>query len=441
MKLGGSICFQLIDIFEIMDDKSLTKDEIVKKVYEYQKSLTTEGTGIKINNDFFVFGNIHKMDYDSLVNVKKYVEENLSSITCEAEMKMGSIIAGYDKENHDIKYNFKFADKVYNYAINSGKDVRGHTLVWHKFEPKEVLNAYIEDRIGCTLDEYKEKYPDEFFKKRKEITKEFLGSYMKKIGERYPDCYCFDVLNEIVPDVQGDSVSKEEREDGIRHSMWYEYLGEEYYIDVLELARQNLSKETKLFYNEYGEEYSEKRKAIISLIEKIKRYEEKENRVLLDGVGLQSHYDLSITEEEIEKIYSDFVKTGKEIQVTEIDISSGMTNDGRKVEFDEKVFESIWNKEFECVEKYGIKSFTGWGICDDLNWKSNQGIPITMVDKNGNVKEFAKPFIKKAKDSQNISMEEVIRNAIIEGTTLNQVRECEKVEEIEKSVEEVSRDG
>ncbi len=31
MKIGGSICFQLIDIFEIIDDKSLTKDEKIKK--------------------------------------------------------------------------------------------------------------------------------------------------------------------------------------------------------------------------------------------------------------------------------------------------------------------------------------------------------------------------------------------------------------------------
>lgn len=31
MKIGGSIYFQLIDIFEIIDDKSLTKDEKIKK--------------------------------------------------------------------------------------------------------------------------------------------------------------------------------------------------------------------------------------------------------------------------------------------------------------------------------------------------------------------------------------------------------------------------
>lgn len=314
--------------------------------------------------------------------------------------------------------------------------MRGHTLVWHNFEPRKIIGEYIEDRLGCTLYEYREKYPDDFINTRKRLTKEFLGSYIKRMGERYPNCYCWDVINEIVPDVQKEGISEEEREDGLRHSMWYDYLGEEYYIDVLELARDNLPQGTKLFYNEYGEQNEEKREKILNVIEKIKEYEEREGKVLLDGIGLQSHYDVNnITEEKIEEIYSDFSRTGKEVQITEIDIISDTENKSEK-------FEKLWQKEFECAQKYGIDSFTGWGVCDSLSWYSNFGTQLTMVDKFGNVKEFAREFIEKAKENKSFSMESVAKNAILQGTTLEQVEASEQVErkEREKEIEGVSID-
>lgn len=49
----------------------------------------------------------------------------------------------------------------------------------------------------------------------------------------------------------------------------------------------------------------------------------------MDGIGLQSHYDLTMTREQIEEIYRDFATTGKEIQVTEMDIASGKDENGK----------------------------------------------------------------------------------------------------------------
>ena len=80
---------------------------------------------------------------------------------------------------------------------------------------------------------------------------------MKNVGERYPNCYCWDVINEIVPDVHTPKPSEQERNDGLRHSKWFEYLGKDFYIDVLEIAKDNLPEGTKLFYNEYGEQNPE----------------------------------------------------------------------------------------------------------------------------------------------------------------------------------------
>lgn len=445
MKIGASISYQLIDIFNIIEDDSLSQEEKIEKVKQYQTALTEEGKGRIVDskrrngqntkNGFYVFGNIDEMSYESLVNVKKYVDEVLTSLTCEGEMKMRNIVRGYDEEKHEIEYNFLESDIVYAYAIKHGKDVRGHTLVWHKHEPKKVLDKYIEDRLGCTLDEYKEEYPDEFFEKRKELTKDFLALYMKKMSEQYPDCYCWDVLNEIVPELEKRSPipgvpSEEERKDGLRHSMWYEYLGDEFYIDVLEIARDNLPEGTKLFYNEFGEQHQAKRQAILKIIENIKRYEEKTGKKILDGIGLQSHYDLNVTPEQIEQIHREFSETGKEVQITEIDIMPGRDKHGNVREFDSEIFESLWKKVFECAEKYGIEAFTGWGIGDELNWFSHIDAIPTMVDKHGNIKGFAKDFIEKSKGKTYISMENVVRSAVENDVTKSDENDSRVKEEV-----------
>ena len=360
--------------------------------------------------DFLYFGNIDEMSYENLVKTKEYVDKYLSSITCEAEMKMRVIVGEYDKQNHDIKYNFSLADKVYNYAIGHGKDVRGHTLLWSKHEP-QALDDYIEDKLGCSMQEYEQKHPEDFKNKRKKITLEFLGKYIEKMGEHYPKCYCWDVINEIVPDMHTEEPSEEERKTELRNSKWKQYIGQDeeqndFYIEVLKVARENLPKNTKLFYNEYGEQHPEKRKAIIDVVNKIKEYEQKHDVILLDGVGLQSHYDLNVTEQQLEDIYSDFSATGKEIQVTEVDITPGIDEKGHQKPYNPNnidKYSKIWKKIFELSERYGVQAFTGWGVNDDLSWFRDVG--CTMIGKDGQIKDFAKDFIEKTRQ---ISFEEYL---------------------------------
>lgn len=416
-KIGGSISFQLIDIFNILEDEKLSEEEKRAKITEYQKSISSRETGVIIDkegtkgqckkNGLFIFGDVDVMSYEDLVKTKQYVDSELSSFTCEAEMKMTGILAGYNKDEHKIEYRFGLADKVYDYAMSHGKAMRGHTLVWHSHEPK-ALDEYIQDQYGDDFEFDKENNPTVFFNKRKELTKKFLAEYMKAVGERYPNCYCWDVLNEIVPQLEVTNPNKDEcptqdeRRDGVRHSMWFEYLGDDYYIEVLKLARENLPEGTKLFYNEFGEQHPEKRAGIIHVIEKIKQYEREhpECGTLLDGIGLQSHYDLTMTPEQIKQIYKDIGKIAKkykiEIQVTEMDVAPGRDENGEPNKYDPNDTSKhalIWNTVFECARKYGVKAFTGWGINDALSWYPN--IDCTMVRKNGEAKDFRKSLTKK----------------------------------------------
>lgn len=422
MKIGGSLNFQLIDIFNIIEDKSLSEEQKRDKIKEYQRSLTQEENGILIDfeieggqcrkNGYFVFGDVDVMSYEDLLRTKKYVDTYLTSFTCESEMKMTALVSGYDMENHKIRYTFdnpddmmaRIIDKVYVYVMSHGKAIRGHTLVWHKHEPK-ALDDYIKDNY-TDMEYDKLNNPEQFIRKRKEWTKSFLAEYIKAVGDRYPNCYCWDVLNEIVPDVHTSKPTEQERVDGLRHSKWFEYLGKDFYIEVLEIARDNLPEGTKLFYNDYGEECPEKRKAIIQVIENIKRYERQTGKILLDGIGLQSHYDLMITEEQIEDIYKDFSTTGKEIQVTEMDVAqeSKKSENGKPIHISReeienifglssnKINEMIWSTVLSCAQKYGVEFFTGWGVNDALTWLN--GRVATMANADGSIKGYVIDFIE-----------------------------------------------
>lgn len=415
-KIGGSISFQLIDIFNIIEDNTLSEKQKRMKIEEYQKSLTQEGKGILIDKErkngqckkdgFFVFGDIDVMSYEDFIKTKEYVDKELSSLTCETEMKMKGTLAGYNREEHKIDYRFDLADKVYDYAMSHGKAMRGHTLVWHNHET-QVLDEYIQDHYNSDFESDRENNPIEFFNKRKELTKKFLAEYIRTMGEHYPNCYCWDAINEIVPQMEITDLNNKgcptagERKDGLRHSKWFEYLGEDYYIEVLKLARENLPKGTKLFYNEFGEQHPEKRAAIIKIIENIKQYE-KENPecgTLIDGIGLQSHYNSAMTPKQIKQIYKDLGKMsekyGVELQVTEMDVVPSRDRNGKTLE--ENLNNNskqaiIWNTVFECAKKYDVKAFTGWGISDSLSWFPNIG--CTMVNKNGEEKDFRKNLIK-----------------------------------------------
>ena len=80
MKIGASISFQLIHIFNIIENPDLTESEKRQEIEKYQRSLTNKGeikNGIPVKKDkgqntkdgFFVFGNVDEMDYESILHL------------------------------------------------------------------------------------------------------------------------------------------------------------------------------------------------------------------------------------------------------------------------------------------------------------------------------------------------------------------------------------
>src|SRR5512147_1825044 len=55
-------------------------------------------------------------------------------ITAENEMKIDAT------EPNQNQFNFTNADRIFNWAVQNGKQVRGHTLAWHAQQPEWMRN-------------------------------------------------------------------------------------------------------------------------------------------------------------------------------------------------------------------------------------------------------------------------------------------------------------
>ncbi|HEY0989280.1 MAG TPA: endo-1,4-beta-xylanase, partial [Kofleriaceae bacterium] len=55
-------------------------------------------------------------------------------VTAENEMKIDAT------EPNQNQFNFTNGDRVFNWAVQNGKRVRGHTLAWHSQQPQWMQN-------------------------------------------------------------------------------------------------------------------------------------------------------------------------------------------------------------------------------------------------------------------------------------------------------------
>ncbi|MEU6159683.1 endo-1,4-beta-xylanase, partial [Streptomyces sp. NPDC047130] len=79
-------------------------------------------------------GRLGDSTYTSIAN------REFNSVTAENEMKIDAT------QPQRGQFNFTAADRVYNWAVQNGKQVRGHTLAWHSQQP-----AWMQNLSGSTL--------------------------------------------------------------------------------------------------------------------------------------------------------------------------------------------------------------------------------------------------------------------------------------------------
>ena len=293
------------------------------------------------------------------------IEENFNSITMENEMKPESLLdwEGSEKSKDGMPaIKEETLEKALKAAQEAGIPLRGHTLVWYSQTPEWFFSKKYDPSKG---------YVD------KATMKKRMESYIKQVltycKENYPGLvYAWDVVNEAVGD---DGNYRTE-------SMWYETYGDFSYIkDAFTFARKYAEEGTKLFLNDYNEYIAQKRDLLYAKV--VELYD----AGLLDGVGMQSHWDMDfpsvdLFETALEKYAS---IDGIEIQLTEIDMhNTDDSEEGLKKQAEryKEFFDVITKMKRE--GKANITSVTFLGLKDGESWlsgfKGETSYPLLFTD-------------------------------------------------------------
>lgn len=273
-------------------------------------------------------------------------------------------------------FQFEEADRLVDWAIANGMDVRGHALLWHEATPAYFLEG-TPTQIRARLETYIQTVVDHF---RGRVN-------------------VWDVVNEVV------SVDLFSGDQGIgpdRRTEWFEAVGNADYLDWAFLAAREADPNALLFLNDYETENARKR---VWLLEILQRFQDR--NIPIDGVGHQYHLQLSGQSDlilaAIDDVDNQFM--GLTNHITELDVNF-YQNPG-----------SCWESGTNCEPDLGpvapvdmlatqaqllrevfdglrarpsVTSVTTWGVIDSDNWLNENPIerfnyPL-LFDRDGEPK-------------------------------------------------------
>ncbi|BCN30074.1 endo-1,4-beta-xylanase [Anaeromicropila herbilytica] len=282
--------------------------------------------------DYFKVG--VAVNEETIVSHKDIITEHFNSITCENAMKYNDLC-----DEHG-NYHCEKADLIYEFAKENNLAIRGHNFVWHQAIPTSTLE-----------------------KMQKEELLERITEHIQKVAMRYPNIYCWDVVNEAISD---------DKESYWRETVWYKVLGEDYIDTIFRIAREAVPTTSKLYYNDYNEFDSIKSDKIYTLIKHAL-----DRGVPIEGLGCQCHINISQPSvDTYRRALEKYAKLGVRLQITEMDVSIYSSRDmkvenmtGREIEAQAKVYADY----FKLFREYHeiIDAVTLWGVADDATWLDN----------------------------------------------------------------------
>lgn len=217
-----------------------------------------------------------------------FIVKNFTTATAENIMKPAALL------RQEGGYNWEPADQMVEFARKNGMKMRGHTLVWHASTPR----WYVQNAEGKPISK------EELFTKHE--------TYIKDVMEHFPSdvVFCWDVVNEALADEPGGSIYR-------TNSPWYTIWGGPEYIEwAFRTARKYAPKNVKLYYNDYNLVDPAKLERAYTMLKGLV-----ESGVPIDGVGLQAHWDNTVTAEMIQNAIDKFSSLGLDIQITELDLT------------------------------------------------------------------------------------------------------------------------
>ncbi|MEU6389057.1 endo-1,4-beta-xylanase [Streptomyces sp. NPDC046939] len=254
-------------------------------------------------------GKLGDSTYTSIAN------REFNMVTAENEMKIDAT------EPQRGQFNFSSADRVYNWAVQNGKKVRGHTLAWHSQQP-----GWMQNLSGSTL---RQAMIDHI--------NGVMGHYKGKIAQ-------WDVVNEAFAD--GNS--------GARRDSNLQRTGNDW-IEVAFRTARAADPAAKLCYNDYNVENWTwaKTQAMYNMVKDFKQ-----RGVPIDCVGFQSHFNSgSPYNSNFRTTLQNFAALGVDVAITELDIQGASPT----------TYAAVTN---DCLAVARCLGITVWGVRDTDSWRS-----------------------------------------------------------------------
>ena len=227
------------------------------------------------------------------------------------------------------RWNWNVLDAQYNYAMTNHLVYKHHNLIWGAQQP-----SWISSLDSAT--QYN-----------------WIETWIKKVGQRYPKIDMVDVVNEPLyghnqPDGENGRANYIKALGGTGTTGW------DWLINSFKLARKYLP-HAKLLINEYG--IINDNQATTSYVQIINLLQQ---QGLIDGIGVQGHRfeleggDTTTFKNNLDRLAG----TGLPVYISEFDLGnigdSGTPDDNKQLQLYQKIFPVLWRHP-------AVKGITLWG--------------------------------------------------------------------------------
>lgn len=304
-----------------------------------------------VYEDYFLIGNIINPKYFSSPAHLELLTTHFNTVTCENDMKPDHLTP----REKGGAYRWQTADAMVQKMAEHNIKVHGHTLVWHS-----QTHAWMTEGT-----------PDEVRQNMINHINTVLEHFKGKVNS-------WDVVNEAINDSASGSVNWKR---SLRtESGWHSALGADYLELAFRTARA-ADPDVLLYYNDYNLNTQSKALAVRNMIKDINdRYKAEGNeRNLIDGVGLQGHYNFEVSVSGVRFAIEKFIEIGILIAISELDIedkhtygSWGPNKNSGMNSSDMRTQARVYGNLFALFRQYKdhITRVTMWGMDDESNWKS-----------------------------------------------------------------------
>jgi len=335
-------------------------------------------------HDYFDLGNIfNPRDISEGIITNERLTRHYNVLTAENNMKPSYL------SPEQGKYNFQLADDMVNAAQSSGFKVVGHTLLWHSQIPGWQRNLRNDGTSRAAALELMKTYITD-------VVSHFKGRVYK-----------WDVLNEAFPDsISSLDWKTSMRNDAQSGNPWFMKIGSDFVYEGF-LAARLADPDAFLYYNDYNlnhNSFDVERLSKTTLVRDMvrdvnRRYAEalpaliasnpninlSRTDKLIEGIGLQSHHNTTVTPDSVRKSIEIFRPLGVELSISELDVLGQSYQDfepsghGPEKHGQTTVTPEGLEKQAELYSEYFkiylenhdiIKRISFWGVSDNESWRS-----------------------------------------------------------------------